>query len=200
MSAPKRDFGGANQAPGSAGETFGVHSVSQNLEKSRKIPPRKSWKNYHQQARNFTPKWCQNEAEIYAKTHQKSMQKQVANNIRKIMKIMFFRCVKPCQNIVLSSNNEVWQGACAGLENHQKTKKQNVKIHPKFDEKSMRKRCSNKWCWNDGKRCQNGAQRGAQIEKNVPKIHAKNDAEIWHRKGTHVDAALGKLGGPSVTF
>ena len=76
-------------------------------------------------------------AKLDAKTHQRSMQNQVARNIRKIMKSRVFRCVKPCKNTIRSSKNEVWQGECAGLENHQTNIKNNVKIRPKISGKSM---------------------------------------------------------------
>ena len=77
-------------------------------------------------------KGYQNGANIDANTCRESMQKQVADNMRKIMKNNVFRCVKPCKNTVLSSKNEVWQGKYAGLENHKKTSKMTSKYVPKL--------------------------------------------------------------------
>ena len=65
---------------------FGTLLESIFKQKSEKCHPENHGKNDHQKTRNFTPKGCQNDPEIYAKTHQTSMQKQIAKKIRNIMK------------------------------------------------------------------------------------------------------------------
>ena len=149
---------------------------------------------------NIDAKRCQNWAQINAKTCQKSMQKQVAENMRKIMKNHVIPTCKTMQKHRTVVKKRGLARSVCGAGKSPKNIENYVKIRFKIDEQSMRKRCSKKWCQNDGKRCQNGAQRGAKIEKNVQKMHAKNDAEIWHEKGTHVVAAGEKWGVPFITF
>ena len=90
------------------------------------------------------PKGSQNGGEINAKTHQKSMQKLVAKEMRKIVKKQVFPMCKNRFLIGRYSKFEVLQGECANLKIHQKTIKNEVKIHPKIYEKTRQISCSKK--------------------------------------------------------
>ena len=82
---------------------------------------------------------------------------------------MFFRCVKPCQNTVLSSKNKVSQGQCVGLENHQKT----LKMTPKSIPILMKNRCENDARKSDAKITENGAKIEPKGEPKSRKICKK---------------------------
>ena len=142
------------------------------------------------------PKGCQNGTKIDAQTHHKSVQKQVAESMRKLMKNSVYPMCKTMQkHCTVVKKRGLARWVC-GAGKSSKHIENYVKIRPKFDGKSMWKRCSKKWCQNNGKRCQHGAQRGANIEKNMQQIHVKSNAEIWHQKGTHAGSTLEKWGGP----
>ena len=59
-------------------------------EKLGKCHPKKHEQIDHRIAQNFTPKRCQNDPGFYIKTHRDSMQKQVAGNMKNIMKKHLF--------------------------------------------------------------------------------------------------------------
>ena len=46
----------------------------------------------------------------------------------------------------------------------------------------MWKRCSEKWCRNDGTFNENRSQKTSQIQQNMPKRHPKINAKIWYQK------------------
>ena len=83
------------------------------------------------------PKGCQNEANIDAKTHQKSMQKQVAKNIWKTMKNRVFPMCKtmPKHGTVVKKRG-LTRSVC-GAGKSQKNIENDVKIRPKIDGKSI---------------------------------------------------------------
>ena len=82
--------------------------------------------------------------EINAKLHQKSMQKLVAEKMRKILKNQVFPMCKNRFLIGRYSKFEVLQGECANLKIHQKTIKNEVKFHPQIYEKTRQISCSKK--------------------------------------------------------
>ena len=91
---------------------------------------------------------------------------------------MFFRCVKPCQNTILSSKNKVSQGQCAGLENHQKTSKMTSKYVPNL----IKNQCENDARKSDSKMTENGAKMEPEgettmckkcMQKTMPKFDTK---------------------------
>ena len=82
------------------------------------------------------PKGSRNGGEINAETYQKSMQKPVAKEMRKIMKKHVFPMCKNRFLIGRYSKFEVLQGECADLKSHQKT----IKMRSESIPKSMEKR------------------------------------------------------------
>ena len=152
--AEARQMGGRPAAAGSTVETFGVHFRSGNPGKSQKTPSEKTWKNGHPKTWKCMLKRCQNGVEMYAKTHQKSMQKLVTGNIRKIMKNHVFPMCKTMQNhhtVIKKRGLARW---VCGSGKSWKNMKIDVKIRFKIDEKLIRKRCSK----NNAKMMETGAK------------------------------------------
>ena len=82
------------------------------------------------------PKGCQNGAKIYAKPHQKSMQKQVAHNMRKIMKSRVFpMCKTVYKHRTVVKKRGLARSVC-GAGKSPTNIENDVKIRPKINVKS----------------------------------------------------------------
>ncbi len=83
------------------------------------------------------PKGCQHGGKIDAKTYTKSMQKQVARNMRKIMKTQSFPLCKTMPKHRTVVKKQGFARSVCGAGKSSKNVKNDAKIHPNFDDKSM---------------------------------------------------------------
>ena len=195
MLAPKRaKWGEGGGSRRSNGVDFWNHFRSGNPGKSRKRPSEKTWKNGHPKTWKCMLKRCQNGIEMYAKTHQKSMQKLVMGNIRKMMKNHVFPMCKTMQNHHTVSKKRGLARWMCGAGKSWNNMKNEVKIRHTINEKIIRKRCSNKWWRHDEKRCQNGAQKGATVQKNL-KNGCQKRCRNFTPKPVTLHGCAGEVGG-----
>ena len=100
---------------------------------------------YAEKVQKWNRNGCQNASRINAKTGNGKYQEIHEKTCL---------CVKPCKSFILLSKNGVWQGECAGPENHEKT----IKITSKSGSKLMKNRCENDARQNDAKIMENGSK------------------------------------------
>ena len=85
---------------------------------------------------------CQNGIKIDAKSHHKSMRKLVTKKSGKSSKIMFFWMVRSLEVIVRTNVFDGLEGCMCERWRYQKNIKNETKVHPKIDEKSIQFSCS----------------------------------------------------------
>ena len=140
VSAEARFWGGGRKPRNPRWRLGGSILGPQIVKKREKCHPQNHEKTTTKKTRTLMPKGCQNGAKIDAKTHQKSMQKQVARNMRKILKNHVFPLCKTMQKHRTVVKKQGFARSVCGAGKSSKNFKNDVTIHPNFDEKSMRKR------------------------------------------------------------
>ena len=96
----------------------------------------------------------------------------------------------------------VWQVAGANGKRYKRNVTNDSKIHSKIDNKSMRKRCSKKWCQNDGKLFENRPRKESKNNENETNKWEYNyvyRTRLWDHRSIVREDQLTDKGGTTPT-